>query len=173
MHGSNRRKKRVQSFNNVNLTPLLDFIVAVIPVLLLSVTFFDYVTLDASLPAFVSSEDQNLVNNDEKFSLTVAITDDGFVVGGQGAFLKVSGETTIKKFASGEYDYSSLNNKMFEIKKHFLKEWTVIIIPQSDTKFETLINTMDATREHLLVNSSGEMKRDTMFPNVVIGGGII
>lgn len=175
MRGTNRRKKRVQSFNNVNLTPLLDFIVAVIPVLLLSVTFFDYVTLDASLPAFVSSEEQTInENKDEKLGLTVAITDDGFVVGGQGGLLKVNGgETIIKKTTDGKYDYLSLNNKMFEIKKRFEKEWTVIIVPQSDTKFETLISTMDATRQHAAIDSSGKMESKTLFPDVVIGGGIL
>jgi biopolymer transport protein ExbD len=175
MRGTNRRKKRVQSFNNVNLTPLLDFIVAVIPVLLLSVTFFDYVTLDASLPAFVSSEEQKAPeSNTEKLGLTVAITDDGFVVGGQEILLKVGGgETTIKKTVKGDYDYSSLNNRIFEIKKHFSKEWTVIIVPQSDTKFETLVNTMDATREYLVVDSSGNMKKEILFPDVVVGGGIL
>jgi len=175
MHGNNRRKKRVQSFNNVNLTPLLDFIVAVIPVLLLSVTFFDYVTLDASLPTFVSSEEQRVVNNnEEKLGLTVAITDDGFVIGGQGGLLKVNGgETIIRKTANGNYNYISLNNKMSEIKKRFSKEWTVIIVPQSDTKFETLINTMDATREFLVVDSSGKMQRQVLFPDVVVGGGIL
>ena len=175
MQGSNRRKKRVQSFNNVNLTPLLDFIVAVIPVLLLSVTFFDYVTLDASLPTFVNSEDQSISrNNDDKLGLTVAITDDGFVIGGQGGLLKVNGgETIIRKTAKGDYNYLSLNNKMLEIKKRFLKEWTVIIVPQSDTRFETLVNTMDATRESATVDSSGKIQRQMLFPDVVVGGGIL
>jgi len=175
MQGTNRRKKRIQAFNNVNLTPLLDFIVAVIPVLLLSVTFFDYVTLDASLPAFVGAESQSSSqNSEEKLGLTVAITDDGFVVGGQGGLLKVNGgETTIRKKATGDYNYSSLNNKMVEIKKRFSKEWTVIIVPQSDTRFETLISTMDATREHMAVDASGKMQKETLFPDVVIGGGIL
>jgi len=175
MRGNNRRRKRIQSFNNVNLTPLLDFIVAVIPVLLLSVTFFDYVTLDASLPAFVSSDDRSVSDNSvEKLGLTVAITDDGFVVGGQGGLLKVNGgETTIQKTAKGAYDYLSLNNKILEIKKRFPKEWTVIVVPQSDTKFETLVNTMDATREYIVVDTSGAIKKEILFPDVVVGGGVI
>jgi hypothetical protein len=146
-----------------------------IPVLLLSISFIEYVSLDASLPAFVGSEDKNgLIKNEKKLGLTVAITDNGFVIGGQGGLLKVSGgETVIRKTSDGDYDYLSLSKKMLEIKKSFADEWTVIIVPESDTKFETLVNTMDATREYVFVGPSGKMGKQTMFPNVVLGGGIL
>jgi len=175
MLGNNYRKKRVKTFNNVNLVPLLDFVVAVIPVLLLSVSFIEYVSLDASLPAFVEQDDKSgFIKNEKKLGLTVAITDAGFVIGGQGGLLKVSGsETVIKKNADGDYDYLSLNKKMLEIKKSFSDEWTVIIVPESNTKFETLINTMDATREYVVVDASGKIDKKIMFPNVVLGGGIL
>jgi biopolymer transport protein ExbD len=175
MLGNNKRKKRIQSFNNVNLTPLLDFIVAVIPVLLLSVSFIEYVSLDASLPTFANMEDsKEALSNKERLGLTVAITDDGFVVGGQGGLLKVNGgETVIKRKSGGEYDYLALSKKMLEIKRNFSKEWTIIIVPQSDTKFDTLVSTMDATREYIVVDQSGRIQKQIMFPDVVLGGGII
>jgi biopolymer transport protein TolR len=175
MLGNRKRKKHVQGFSNVNLVPLLDFIVAVIPVLLLSVSFIEYVSLDASLPAFVNPEESDgTLNNDEKLGLTVAITEQGFVVGGQGGLLNVSGgETVIKRNNDGSYNYESLNRKMLDIKKKFSNEWTVIIVPESDTKFETLIATMDATREYNAVDASGNMQKTTLFPDVVLGGGII
>ena len=175
MLGNNKRKKRIASFSNVNLVPLLDFVVAVIPVLLLSVSFIEYVSLDASLPAFVNPEEsKDVIKNEEKLGLTVAITEQGFVVGGQGGLLKVDGgETIIKRNADGTYDYAALSKKMMEIKKKFSKEWTVIIVPESDTKFETLVSTMDASREYVVVDASGKMQKTILFPDVVLGGGII
>jgi biopolymer transport protein ExbD len=175
MLGNKKRKKRIQTFNNVNLVPLLDFVVAVIPVLLLSVSFIEYVALDASLPAFVNSEEsKDTIKNEEKLGLTVAITEQGFVVGGQGGLLKVSGgETVIKRNSDGTYDYVSLSKKMMEIKNKFSREWTVIIVPESDTKFEILVSTMDATREYVAVDASGKMQKTMLFPDVVLGGGII
>ena len=118
MLGNNKRKRRIQAFNNVNLVPLLDFVVAVIPVLLLSVSFIEYVSLDASLPAFASAEEsKDAIKNEEKLGLTVAITEQGFVVGGQGGLLKMSGgEAIIKRKTDGTYDYASLSSKMMEIK---------------------------------------------------------
>ena len=175
MLGNNKRKKRIPSFNNVNLVPLLDFVVAVIPVLLLSISFIEYVSLDASLPAFVSQDgSRDTIKNEEKLGLTVAITEQGFVVGGQGGLLKVDGgETIIKINTDGTYDYAALSKKMMEIKKKFSKEWTVIIVPESDTKFETLVSTMDASREYVVVDASGKVQKTILFPDVVLGGGII
>ena len=174
MLDNKRRKKRIQSFNNVNLTPLLDFIVAVIPVLLLSVSFTEYVILDASLPAFANAEETSTMDNAEKLELSVAITEDGFVIGGRGGLLKVNGgETLIKRKSDGSYDYISLSKKMFEIKNNFPKEWTVIIVPESSTKFDSIVRTMDATREYATVDAVGMIKKKTLFPDVVLGGGII
>jgi len=175
MLGNKKRKKHIQSFSNVNLVPLLDFIVAVIPVLLLSVSFIEYVALDASLPAFVNPEESSdTVTNEEKLGLTVAITEQGFVVGGQGGLLSIDGgEKIIKREANGSYNYVSLSKKMMEIKKKFSKEWTVIIVPESDTRFEVLVATMDATREYNVVDASGNIQKTILFPNVVLGGGIL
>ena len=49
----------------------------------------------------------------------------------------------------------------------------MIIVPESDTKFETLISTMDATREFVVVDDSGKMQKTVLFPDVVLGGGIL
>ncbi|HOW16498.1 MAG TPA: biopolymer transporter ExbD [bacterium] len=170
-----RRKKKVTALRNVNLVPLLDFIVAVIPVLLLSVSFTEYVILDASLPVF--ADDTNIVQQEgqeqKKLGLTVAITDDGFVVGGTGGILTVDGSGTLIKKNNGKYDYDLLNKKLAEIKSNYPEEWSIIIVPQSDTKFQDIIMTMDASREKIDIDGKGIIKKKTMFPNVVLGGGVL
>lgn len=173
---SPRRRKKVPTLKNVNLVPLLDFIVAVIPVLLLSVSFTEYVILEASLPVFadeenvVQTEDQG---NDKKLGLTIAITEDGFVLGGTGGLLTVEGSGTLIKKKNNLYDYESLNKKLYEVKTNYPNEWSIIIVPDSDTKFEDIILTMDASREKMEIDKEGRMKRKTMFPHVVLGGGVM
>lgn len=169
-----KRKKKVTALRNVNLVPLLDFIVAVIPVLLLSVSFTEYVILDASLPAFA---DDSIVQendpNNKKLGLTVAMTDEGFVLGGTGGLLAVEGTGTLIKKNNGKYDYQKLNDKLAEIKSNYPQEWSIIIVPQSDTRFEEIIMTMDSSREKMDFATNGEMKKKVMFPNVVLGGGVL
>ncbi|MEI6079693.1 MAG: biopolymer transporter ExbD [bacterium] len=175
MATGNGGKKRIPEFRNLNLTPLLDFIVAVIPVLLLSVNFLEYVALDTSLPIY--SEDvqaEHSKENQPKLGLSVAITEEGFLIAGQGGVLNISGKNfLIRKTSNGLYDYSSLSDKLLDIKKTYPDEWSIIIIPEATTRFEEIVSTMDATREHLSTNSLGHISRKTMFPNVTLGGGVL
>jgi biopolymer transport protein ExbD len=170
------RKNRIPEFRNLNLVPLLDFIVAVIPVLLLSVNFLEYVVLDTSLPVYSSatSAETGDKNDQPKLGLSVAITEEGFIIVGQGGMLNVNGKKPlINKSTDGAYDYSKLGDALFEIKNNYPDEWSVVIIPEADTRFEDIVATMDAARERLLFDQNGEVTRKTMFPNVVIGGGVI
>ncbi|MEI6092807.1 MAG: biopolymer transporter ExbD [bacterium] len=171
----NGNNKKISEFKNLNLTPLLDFVVAVIPVLLLSVNFLEYVVLDTSLPVFTDEAAiQSKRENQEKLGLSVAITDAGFVIAGQGGLLNQGGQgTLIKRTTGGAYDYTELGNRLLEIKSKYPEEWTVIIIPEASTKFDDIVTTMDISREHLATNNRGELTRKVMFPNVVIGGGVI
>ncbi len=169
------KRKKVAALRNVNLVPLLDFIVAVIPVLLLSVSFTEYVILDASLPAF--TEETSFIDTQDqeqkKLGLTIAITTDGFVLGGTGGLLSVDGAGTLIKKKNGLYDYELLNTKLLEVKKNYPNEWSIIIVPDSKTRFEEIIQTMDASRERKEIDRNGNMKKTTMFPNVVLGGGVV
>ena len=171
---SSRRRKKIPGLRNVNLVPLLDFIVAVIPVLLLSVSFTEYVILESSLPAFADESSITQSNdNKKKLGLTVAITEDGFVLGGTGGLLTVEGSGSLIKKRDGKYDYITLGNKLYEIKTNFPDEWSLIIVPESDTRFEDIIATMDASRERIEFNKEGKMVKKVMFPNVVLGGGVM
>ena len=159
---------------NVNLVPLLDFIVAVIPVLLLSVSFTEYVILESSLPAFADETSiAQPVDDKKKLGLTVAITEDGFVLGGTGGLLTVEGSGSLIKKRDGKYDYVTLGNKLYEIKTSFPDEWSVIIVPESNTKFDDIVITMDTARERIEFNKDGKVIKKIMFPNVILGGGVM
>ncbi|MCX6111803.1 MAG: biopolymer transporter ExbD [Proteobacteria bacterium] len=168
-------KRKIPVFRNLNLTPLLDFVVAVIPVLLLSVNFLEYVVLDTSLPVYSDDPTVELQkDNQPKLGLSIAITDEGFIIAGQGGVLSSDGKgTIIRKTTDGLYNYLELVNKLLEIKNNYPDEWSVIIIPEATTRFEDIVSTMDASREHLSTSSRGKAMRKVMFPNVVLGGGIL
>jgi biopolymer transport protein ExbD len=172
----NSGRKRVPEFRNLNLVPLLDFIVAVIPVLLLSVNFLEYVVLDTSLPAYSEDAYVETSGKDEqpKIGLSIAITEQGFVIAGQGGLLNTNGKSPlISRMSDGSYDYATLGDRLFEIKNNYPDEWSVIIIPESTTRFDDIVGTMDAARERLSIDHDGKAARKTMFPNIVLGGGIL
>ena len=173
----NGDRKKIPPLKNLNLTPLLDFVVAVIPVLLLSVNFMEYVILDTSLPVYSddpTAESSADKDKQPKLGLSIAITEEGFVIAGQGGILNADGKgTLIKKMTDGSYDYMDLGNKLLDIKNKYPDEWSVIIIPEATTRFEDIVATMDASRERLAKTTKGRNTRRVMFPNVVLGGGVL
>ena len=70
------------------------------------------------------------------------------------------GAPTIPRKADGTYDYDALTAKMMEIKTNFPTESKVIIAAEADTDYDSLVSTMDATRE--------TADRKLLFPDVTL-----
>ena len=165
------RRKGIPKMGDLNLAPMMNLMVTLIPLLLLSASFMELVVLNTSLPIYGSVGEPE---EKPRLGLTIAITDRGFVIAGQGGLLKVEEkDNIIGRTPRGDYDYITLSEKLFEIKNSFPDEQSVIIVPEAGTKFEAIISTMDASREYMVVEPEGVMKRKIMFPNVVLGGGIL
>lgn len=170
-----RNRKIQASMPDLNLAPIMNLMVVLIPMLLLSVSFIEIVILETTLPVYSDYKQQIEEQKAEKpkLGLSIVIKDDGFTLAGQGGILKqADGSSNIPKLSDGTYDYLTLSNVLLKIKEEYPDEWSVILVPEYDTKFEIIVLTMDAAREYVFPDASTE-KTKTMFPNVVIGGGII
>jgi hypothetical protein len=95
----------------------------------------------------------------------------------QTAGLKISGgnevlsEAEMAKLNSfwpahnGKYDFGALTRFLIMTKKHYPKSRNMVIIPDDDIAYETIITAMDASRE-TLAKSATEAK--PLFPDVVV-----
>jgi biopolymer transport protein ExbD len=152
----------------LNITPIMNLIIILIPALLLSAAFVQIAVINVSAPQIGSGVAEEKPEDDvKKLNLTVAVTDKGFTVAGTGAVLGGEGAEeagpTIPKKADGEYDYEALANKLAEIKDAFPDETKMVLNAEPDIKYTIVIMTMDATRE-----LEGRM----LFPDVVLSAGI-
>ena len=170
-----KNRKGIPGMGDLNLAPIMNLMVTLIPMLLLSTAFLELVILETTLPVFSDNpQKQEQKLEKPKLGLTVVIKDEGFSIGGQGGMLKLAdGRSTIAKLSDGAYDYLSLSNALFGIKEKYPDEWSVIIVPEYTTEFETIVLTMDSVREYIMFDDVGKARRKTMFPNVILGGGII
>lgn len=161
-------KRKVHDIGNLNLIPMMNMIVSIIPLLLISVTFIRFVALETSLPLYsddVVSVDER---NKGELGLSVAITEYGFVINANNGDIDKDGGRNIIAKVSGNYDYESLSQRLLEIKKEHQEQWSVVILPSEGTNFGEIVSTMDATREY-----KDSLVKEVLFPNVVIGGGVI
>ena len=156
---------------DLNLTPIMNLIIILIPALLASAAFVQFAVINVSAPQIGSGVAQQKPPEDEKppLNLTIAVTQKGFTIAGTGAVLggqEAGGDAagpTIPKTPAGEYDYKALTAKLSEIKDAFPDETKVILSADQDIKYEIIVNVMDASREN-----EGRL----LFPDVVLSAGI-
>jgi biopolymer transport protein ExbD len=179
---SRKKSATQEKIEPPNLVPIMNLVTILIPFLLLTVQFVHLAVIDSSLPAIGAPKAQSeSIDDKPPLMLTIAVTDRGFIVGGNATILQseeegqitdvaqaTEREPTIPVNAEGEYAYEKLTLLLVKVKAEYPDEQNVILIPESEIKYETIIHTMDASRDHL---PEGAEKDELVFPYVVIAGG--
>ncbi|GBD93501.1 biopolymer transport protein ExbD/TolR [bacterium BMS3Abin05] len=147
--GKERRTEDIE----IDVTPVMNIFVILIPFLLLTASFIKIASIDFSLPSTdqTSSTAANAADLKDLTVLVVSIQEKGFEV-----------KTSEKKLpfvnmVDGKYDLKLLGERLKSVKKDFPKLEDVIISPAASIRYDTIVKVMDKCRE------SG-------FPNFSISG---
>jgi biopolymer transport protein ExbD len=65
------------------------------------------------------------------------------------------------------YDFDKLNSVMERIKRRYEESDTVMVVPSKETKYQEMIETMDAARS-MKVTIKGKERKIPLFPVVVV-----
>ncbi len=161
----------------INMTPVMNLMVVLIPLLLTSAQFIKIGVIDLNLPPAIGTS--NVISNGpkevgRKLDLAITITEKGFYLSSSLAILKTGGKDgpTIPNFEDGAYDYDMLAQRLFEIKKEAVGKFTdiekIVIQAEPDISYQVLVSTMDASR-NIVVDD----RKYTLFPDVSLAAGII
>ncbi len=160
-----------------NLTPIMNLMVVLIPLLLTSAEFIKIGSIELNLPPAAGPVEPGSSHPSEKtknLDLTVSITDEGFYISSALAILrpKDGKGPSIPKKPDGSYDFDALSRKLLEIKQKaegkFPDLENIIIQAEPDIDYQTLVSTMDASRSIKL-----EHGRLPLFPQVSLSAGIV
>lgn len=171
-------KKRAEDAEDLDLVPIMNLVTILIPFLLMASSFVTLAAIDSTLPAIGEPQPPSETEED-KLSLSIAITDEGWTLLGADSVLGARGEgedrgPTVPCLKPGcptpdSYDVKQLQTTLGQIKDRYPDEENVILVPESSISYEVLIVTMDASREDPSVKEQGKPR--TLFPFVVIAGG--
>lgn len=173
-----KRAKHGMEETRLNITPIMNLMVVLIPLLLRSAEYIQLSQIELNLPPQVSGPESEalaeLPQEDQlKLDLTVTITDEGFFISSAMAVLsgKEAGKPTIPVTAEG-YDFKELSAKLHEIKKkagfRFADRDHIIIMAEPDIDYQTIVSTMDAARSIKI-----DDQNISLFPIVSLSAGII
>lgn len=172
-----KRSRVVDATFDLNLAPILDIIISVVPLLLLSIAFVQVRMIDASVPQVVAEAMQRA---NEKTETTVALKiskNKGFVFevtkGG-----KMNPMTIANKGAA--WDLDALLNAAFTIKQQNPEVFRLDMSPESDVNLDELVSVMDKlrrtpdTQKVAFVDPANGQKVETelMFPNILFANVI-
>jgi len=177
--------KRNADAEELDLVPIMNLVTILIPFLLMASSFVTLAAIDSTLPAIGPPQESTEVDEEEeKLNLSIAVTNEGYtVMGGDGTLRSDApdGEkgATLPCKPSGcqtpdSYDAKGLTELLSDIKDRWEDEENVILVPESQIAYETLIVTMDAAREDpdkKETDENGGQRNRLLFPNVVIAGG--
>jgi biopolymer transport protein ExbD len=161
-------------FEDINITPIMNLFVILIPFLLLSAAFVKLAALDTKLPVAAADSSE-----EPKLALTLRITKKGYelaVMESRGKKRRASKPKLIKiPKREKAYDYDKLHKHLVMIKKRHPDEFQISMAPDNDTEYDAIIQTMDAVRklgssdpEIIRTGTDGKkVKANFLFPDIV------
>jgi len=134
-------KSRRATDAELNITPVMNIFVILIPFLLLTATFVKIAIIEFSLPSLQQKGNVNLQDLKNLTVLVVGIKPEGFEI-------KTSERTyPLIGNRDGRFDYASLYARLKEIKDRYPDLKDVIISPAPNIRYQIIVKVLDNCRE--------------------------
>ena len=155
----NRRRKHTEAAE-LDVTPFMNLMIVLVPVLLLSMVFTHTTVIELNFPAAdVAASDFDA----DAVHLEIAVYENRLVVAdGRGGVIK-----TLPKVA-GEYNFAELSLVMQELKRRMPEKEDITVLLQDETNYQTLVSVMDKVRSYPTVQGL-EVVQAELFPVISLG----
>jgi biopolymer transport protein ExbD len=160
MNRVRKRVKRRHEAADLDVTPFMNLMIVLVPVLLLSMVFTHTTVIDLNFP---SGEAAAGTADPEAVHLEVTVAAEALVVAdGRGGVIK---RVPAK---DGEHDYATLSEVMQELKRRLPDKRDILVRLEQDTPYQTLVSVMDTVRSYPKVQHM-EVVQAELFPVISLG----
>ena len=167
MPGLGQRRRKTHEEIDIDLVPIMNMFLVLIPFLLLSASFFHLRVINTSVPVLSEGAGETLKKKEAKVTVIVEIKEKGMNLS---AISDSLGEQELNRLGAqldrtgqDEYPLEQMAKFLQGIKESYPASNTLIIIPDECVIYDTIIQTMDAARYS---------KANPLFPNVVLSGKV-
>jgi biopolymer transport protein ExbD len=163
-----RIRRSPQEEPDVNLIPIMNMFMVLIPFLLMSASFFHIKAINTSLPVHADTPAKTDPQKEKvKITVVLEIKEDQLRISTLSDTpndLAVSaGETVIPRQPGGDISAAVLAAHLKKIKADYPDSDTMILIPDDNVSYREIIRTMDCARS---------FESEQLFPNVVLSGSL-
>ena len=151
-----RAKREMQA--EIDVTPFMNLMIALTPVLLMSIVFAHTTVIDLDFPASSGG-----VEDTRDLHLEVVVRDDALIVqDGRGGVIK-----TLPPI-DGHHDFANLSLVMQEMKKRVPDKREITILLEPGTDYQTLVSVMDRVRSYHRMMAAQYVEAE-LFPMISLG----
>ncbi|MCP4606116.1 MAG: hypothetical protein GY847_37325 [Proteobacteria bacterium] len=164
------RYRRVREDIDVNLIPVMNLFVTLIPFLLLAAAFYHVGVIPTSLPS-QSDETSDIADDRQAVTVNILIEPERIQLSASNAQLDeetlAALSLNIKRTDKG-FDLKVLGKALHEIKLMYDKSDTVIVLPSDNVEYQDVVTILDVAREITFNRGTAEEIRIPLFPIVVL-----
>lgn len=162
-----RWRRATEDAVEINVIPVMNLFMVLIPFLLLGATFFHIGVIPTSTPT-LSPSDSDVPKTPTTVAVNLEITEDLLRITASSVSLEpeeleaLSAEWPKK---NGEYQVDALQRALVEIKQKYPESNTLTVLPFEDLNYQVLVSVLDVTRNRQVgLDSKGEPKIEDIFP---------
>lgn len=163
IRGRRHRRRGNGAAEELNVTPFMNLMVALVPFLLITLVFTRMAVLDLDLPTASKQTEEP----PKELRLEVVVREQGLVVSDGAKRI-----ATIRHTAAGEYDYEALSTLIQRIKQGNPEVTEASVLLEPDTDYDVIIHVMDALRMVRVPAPTGAPKATVdkpLFPQIALG----
>ena len=154
----------------VNLIPVMNLFVTLIPFLLLAAAFYHIGVIATSLPS-QTDEASDIAADRKSVTVNLLVEPTNIQVSASNAVLD---EETLNELAvtipntPKGFDVETLGKALREIKLRYENSDTVIVLPTDDIEYQDIVHILDASREMIFNKGTSDQVKVPLFPVVVL-----
>ncbi len=137
-----RSRRSPKDPDELNITPIMNVFMILVPFLLLTAVFAQNTMVDLSLPAASDPTEVEGMDEQESVSLRVTVREDGYQIDGN-----VGALAPIPRHEEGPYDLEQLGLKLAEIKGVFPDERRVIVAATKAIRYQDVVHVLDQCKK--------------------------
>ncbi len=157
-------KRREHDEGDLDITPFMNLMIVLVPVLLMSMVFSQITILRLNLPDLTGSVTQSAEKNRQ---LEVVLRKESLeVYFPSGVLIKTIEPRDTEE--GKKMDYETLSLVLREIKKQFKDKSDVLLLSEADVSYQSLVSTMDTVRGFRTVVATSPVEIE-LFPEISLG----
>ena len=163
-----RIRPKSEEDTELNMVPIMNMFMVLIPFLLMSASFYQIKAINTSVPVHADTHADSLSNNEkEKITVVLELKEKEIRVSGLSETPNDLFLSELKMVISRQPDNEASTNELVDflkaLKSRYPASDTLILIPDEEVLYREIVQTMDSARDYAT---------EKLFPNIVLSGSL-